>query len=78
VTIYSQRYSEAGFVSLRSGMMMKQVEEIIGQPLRRIALVRRTGNHHDEVWHYSDQPHEFCQFLEAVGVFPRWEGDGFE
>jgi hypothetical protein len=30
-TIYSQGYSETGFVSLREGMTMKQVEEIRGR-----------------------------------------------
>jgi hypothetical protein len=35
-TLYSERYSESRFNSLRVGMARQEVEAIMGQPLRKV------------------------------------------
>jgi len=49
-TIYADNYSETGFRQIRAGMTSKEVEALIGAPLRKAPY---TGG--ASVWHYTDQ-----------------------
>ena len=55
-TIYSRNYNETKFRSLRMGMSAKEVESIMGPPLKKIRYVD------DELWYYSDQPNEVANY----------------
>jgi hypothetical protein len=55
-TLYSVRYSESGFKSLRIGMAREEVEGIMGPPLRKVPWFGYAypvvGG--DENWRYSE------------------------
>jgi hypothetical protein len=49
-TIYSKGYDETKFRSLRAGMSAREIESIMGSPLKKVPM---TGDY--ELWYYSDQ-----------------------
>ena len=57
-TVYAERYTEAGFDSLRVGMSRTEVEAVMGPPLKKVSWFGDdpavTGG--DECWYYSEQP----------------------
>ena len=58
-TVYSENYDETKFQSLHAGMTLKEVEAIMGKPLKIVSWkVPTTG----EVWKYSDQPNIISNF----------------
>jgi len=61
-TLYSERYSESRFNSLRVRMGLGEVERIAGPPLRKIPGNQHTGPHDEEMWYYSDQPNDLANF----------------
>ena len=61
-TIYSEKYDESKFESLRAGMTGREVKVIMGEPLKRVAWNRHTGVHEEEMWYYSDQPNATANF----------------
>jgi hypothetical protein len=61
-TIYSKDYDETKFQGLRTGMTAKEVEAIMGQPLRIIPLNQHQGIRDEELWHYSEQPDPTADF----------------
>jgi hypothetical protein len=50
-TIYSKDYDETKFRSLRAGMSAREIESIMGRPLKKVPMIE--DDH--ELWHYSDQ-----------------------
>jgi outer membrane protein assembly factor BamE (lipoprotein component of BamABCDE complex) len=56
-TIYSRDYDEAKFHSLQIGMTKKQVEAIMGPPLKMEA-----SSDSDQRWYYSDQRNDTANF----------------
>jgi hypothetical protein len=64
-TIYSARYSESRFKTLRAGMSRDEVEAIVGPPLRKVPWDVLTP-HEREMWYYSDQ-HDY-----TANYWRRW------
>jgi hypothetical protein len=54
-TIYSERYSENRFNTLRVGMTRGEVEAIVEPPLRKIPWNQLSGARGEEMWYYTDQ-----------------------
>lgn len=52
-TVYSPSYNESRFDSIMIGMSSRQVEAIMGSPLKKTFQVYQGG---DEMWAFSDQP----------------------
>jgi hypothetical protein len=61
-TIYSERYSEGRFQTLRVGMSRGEVEAIMGRPVCVTPWNQETGPHGRERWHYTDQPNDTANF----------------
>jgi hypothetical protein len=55
-TVYSQQYSWSRFRSLRRGMTDREVEAIVGPPLKKVPWAQYMGIHDESMWYYSDQP----------------------
>jgi hypothetical protein len=70
-TIYSGRYSEARFTTLRIGMSRGEVEAIMGRPLRVVAWNQHMGPHDEEMWFYSDQPNALANFHRRWVLFEK-------
>lgn len=61
-TIYSEDYDETKFRSLRAGMSAREVESIMGHPLKKVRWGQNTGEDDLEMWCYSDQPNVVADF----------------
>jgi hypothetical protein len=70
-TIYSERYSEARFTTLRVGMSRGEVEAIMGRPLRVVPWNQEMGPHDEEMWCYSDQPNALANFHRRWVLFEK-------
>ncbi len=57
-TIYSKDYDETKFCSLRAGMSAREIESIMGHPLKKVQF---TGDDH-ELCYYSDQTNAVSSF----------------
>lgn len=67
-TIYSEKYAETKFESLRAGMTEREVEAIMGEPLKKVPWDEQLGVH-DEMWFYSDQPNATANFWRRWVLF---------
>jgi hypothetical protein len=61
-TIYSQNYDETKFQRLREGMTAKQVEEIMGPPLKKVFTNQHMDAHDEGMWYYSNQRNATANF----------------
>jgi hypothetical protein len=61
-TIYSEKYDKTKFESLRDGMTAKEVEAIMGEPLKKVPWNQHMGVHDEEMWFYSDQPNIYANY----------------
>jgi hypothetical protein len=66
-TIYSARYSESRFRTVRVGMNCAEVEALVGRPLRIVPWNQHTGPQDEEMWFYSDQPNALANFHRRWG-----------
>ena len=61
-TLYSEKYDEIKFESLRAGMTGEEVEAIMGEPLKKVPWHEHVAVHGEEMWFYSDQPNVTANF----------------
>ena len=61
-TFYSDRVRRRAFDSLRVGMSQRDVENIVGKPLRRLPWNQEAGAHNEELWCYSNRTDETFNF----------------
>jgi hypothetical protein len=70
-TVFSERYTESGFKSLRIGMNCEEVEAIMGPPITKVPWSSCTypvaGG--DENWWYSRQPDQDGNYRRRWVVF---------
>jgi hypothetical protein len=70
LTVYTIGYKEFKFRSLRVGMTVSQVEDIMGPPLARSEWARIPGNPEGDVWSYT-RPYKPHGDYWTRGVFFR-------
>jgi hypothetical protein len=61
-TFYSDRFSQRAFDSVRVGMSQREVENIVGKPLRKLPWNQEAGAHDEELWCYSDRTDDTFNF----------------
>ena len=61
-TIYSEKYDESKFESLRVGMTAKEVQAIMGEPLKKVPWSEHMGFQDEEMWYYSDQRNIYANY----------------
>jgi hypothetical protein len=61
-TVYSEKYDETRFERLRAGMTKEEINEAMGQPLKKVPWNQHMGVHDEEMWFYSDQPNSTANF----------------
>jgi hypothetical protein len=52
-TVYANGYHESNFRSIREGMTVREVEDILGTPLKRIQWQVGCPGEPDDAWHYA-------------------------
>jgi hypothetical protein len=70
-TIYSARYSESRFGTVRVGMSCGGVEALAGRPLRIVPWYQHAGTHDEEMWFYSDQPNALANLHKRWVLFEK-------
>jgi hypothetical protein len=68
-TFYSEGYSETRFLTLRVGMSDREVEAIVGRPLRKVPWNQHMGPHDEEMWQYSDRPDDTANYWRRWVLF---------
>jgi outer membrane protein assembly factor BamE (lipoprotein component of BamABCDE complex) len=66
---YSKNYDETKFDSLREGMTAKEVEAIMGEPVKKGRLNHTEGHEDGEQWWYTAQSDPTADYLRRWVVF---------
>ena len=74
--IYSERYSECGFNTLRIGMTTGEVEAVVGRPMSKAPGGQPIGSPNQEAWHYSSRHDYTANYWRRWVFFDERQGRG--
>jgi hypothetical protein len=70
-TVYSERFSEGRFNTIRVGMTGEEVEALVGPPLGKVPWSSPPNPQDTEMWFYSKRPNDTSNYWRRWVVFEK-------